>query len=71
MLSISPKNFKMGSRGFYANPKIEIEGKRQFLIQVIEVCTKKRNEVWSGWGAADNILAWDWGRVFGSTIIRL
>jgi len=45
MLSISPKNFKMGSRGFYANPKIEIEGKRQFLIQVIEVCTKKRNEV--------------------------
>lgn len=41
VLNILPKQFKTGSRGFYANQKIEIEGKRyQLQIQVVEIGSK-------------------------------
>ncbi len=40
-LSLPEKVFKTGSRGFYANGKIEIEGKRyQAQIQLVEIGSK-------------------------------
>ena len=40
-LSVMPKNFKTGSRGFYANQKLEMGGKRyQVQIQMIEIGSK-------------------------------
>jgi hypothetical protein len=43
---LPPKNFKTGSRGFYANGKAEIEGKRyQVQIQLVEIGSKKQEEV--------------------------
>ncbi len=37
-LSAQPKEFKTGSRGYYANAKIEIDGKRyQTQIQLVEI----------------------------------
>lgn len=47
VLTVAPKNFKTGSRGFYANGKVEIEGKRyQMQIQLVEIGSKaeKGNE---------------------------
>jgi hypothetical protein len=39
--SLPPKQFKTGSRGFYANGKAEIEGKRyQIQIQIVEIGSK-------------------------------
>jgi hypothetical protein len=44
-LSIPTKAFKTGSRGYYANKKIEIEGKRyQVQIQLVEIGSKKAVE---------------------------
>ncbi len=44
-LMASPKDFKTGSKGFYANTKIEIEGKRyQTQIQLVEIGSKKTKE---------------------------
>lgn len=41
VLTVAPKNFKTGSRGFYANTKVEIEGKRyQAQIQLVEIGSK-------------------------------
>lgn len=35
------KQFKTGSRGFYANSKLEIEGKRyQVQVQLVEIGSK-------------------------------
>ncbi len=40
-LMVAPKNFKTGSRGYYANGKIEIDGKRfQTQIQMVEIGSK-------------------------------
>ena len=40
-LTVTPKNFKTGSRGYYANGKIEIDGKRyQMQIQLVEIGSK-------------------------------
>ncbi len=40
-MSLPEKVFKTGSRGFYANGKIEIEGKRyQAQIQLVEIGSK-------------------------------
>ena len=40
-LALPEKVFKTGSRGFYANGKIEIEGKRyQAQIQLVEIGSK-------------------------------
>lgn len=45
VLSVPPKEFKTGSRGFYANGKTEIDGKRyQVQIQLVEIGSKKASE---------------------------
>ena len=42
MLLAEEKTFKTGSRGFYANQKIEMDGKRyQVQIQLVEIGSKK------------------------------
>ncbi len=39
--TVAPKEFKTGSRGFYANGKAEINGKRyQVQIQLVEIGSK-------------------------------
>ncbi len=41
----SEKQFKTGSRGFYANGKVEIDGKRyQTQIQLVEIGSKVATE---------------------------
>ena len=43
--TVAPKNFKTGSRGYYANGKIEIDGKRyQMQIQLVEIGSKTAPE---------------------------
>ena len=45
VLTLPPKEFKTGSRGFYANGKTEIEGKRyQVQVQLVEVGSKPKPE---------------------------
>ncbi len=45
VFNVSPKDFKTGSRGFYANGKMEIDGKRyQTQIQLVEIGSKKAAE---------------------------
>jgi hypothetical protein len=45
VLSVTPKDFKTGSRGYYANQKMEIDGKRyQVQIQMVEIGSKKAAE---------------------------
>ena len=42
VMALPIKEFKTGSKGFYANGKIEIEGKRyQAQIQLVEIGSKK------------------------------
>jgi len=44
-LTASPKEFKTGSRGFYGQGKIEMDGKRyQVQIQLVEIGSKKVTE---------------------------
>ena len=44
LMQVLPKQFKTGSRGFYANQKIEIEGKRyQIQVQIVEIGSKTQN----------------------------
>lgn len=43
VLTLPPKEFKTGSRGFYANGKTEINGKRyQVQVQLVEVGSKPK-----------------------------
>jgi hypothetical protein len=45
VMTVTPKNFKTGSRGFYANGKLEIDGKRyQAQIQLVEIGSKAATE---------------------------
>lgn len=45
VLTVSPKDFKTGSRGFYGQSKIEIDGKRyQVQVQLVEIGSKKPAE---------------------------
>jgi hypothetical protein len=45
VLTAAPKDFKTGSRGFFANGKMEIEGKRyQVQIQLVEIGSKPAAE---------------------------
>jgi hypothetical protein len=45
VLTVAPKEFKTGSKGFYGNTKIEIDGKRyQAQIQVVEIGSKSKVE---------------------------
>ena len=42
VMTLPPKEFKTGSKGFYANSKIEIDGWRyQAQIQLVEIGSKK------------------------------
>jgi hypothetical protein len=41
VMTAPPKVFKTGSRGFYANGKLEIDGKRyQVQVQLVEIGSK-------------------------------
>jgi len=41
VMTVAPKNFKTGSRGYYANGKLELDGKRyQVQIQLVEIGSK-------------------------------
>ena len=41
VMAVAPKNFKTGSRGYYANGKMELDGKRyQLQIQLVEIGSK-------------------------------
>jgi hypothetical protein len=45
VLTIPPKEFKTGSRGFFGNGKVEMDGKRyQVQIQLVEIGSKKEAE---------------------------
>ncbi len=45
VFSVPEKEFKTGSRGFYANGKTEIDGKRyQVQIQLVEIGSKAKPE---------------------------
>jgi len=45
VLTASPKEFKTGSKGFYANAKAEIEGKRyQVQLQLVEIGSKPKSD---------------------------
>lgn len=42
VISVPVKAFKTGSRGYYANQKVEVGGKRyQAQIQLVEIGSKK------------------------------
>ena len=41
IITVAPKNFKTGSRGYYANGKMELDGRRyQLQIQLVEIGSK-------------------------------
>jgi hypothetical protein len=43
VMALPPKEFKTGSKGFYANSKMEIDGKRyQVQIQMVEIGSKSQ-----------------------------
>ncbi len=45
VITVPPKDFKTGSRGFYGSTKAEINGKRyQIQIQVVEIGSKGKSE---------------------------
>jgi predicted RNA-binding protein with EMAP domain len=45
VLTVPPKEFKTGSRGFFGSTKAEINGKRyQIQIQVVEIGSKSKQE---------------------------
>lgn len=45
LISLPPKEFKTGSRGYYANTKIELDGKRyQVQIQMVEIGSKTQSD---------------------------
>lgn len=45
LISLAPKQFKTGSRGYYANTKIDVEGKRyQVQVQMVEIGSKAQSE---------------------------
>ncbi|HLF25167.1 MAG TPA: hypothetical protein VJG32_02425 [Anaerolineae bacterium] len=43
LMTASPKDFKTGSKGYYSQGKLEIEGKRyQVQVQLVEIGSKER-----------------------------
>ena len=45
VFTLPAKDFKTGSKGFYANGKVEVDGKRyQTQIQLVEIGSKKTGE---------------------------
>ena len=48
-ISLDPKQFKTGSRGYYANKKLEIDGVRyQVQIQMVEIGSKNSTPTENG-----------------------
>jgi hypothetical protein len=46
VMALPPKEFKTGSKGYYANGKMEIDGKRyQVQIQMVEIGSKNQSQV--------------------------
>ncbi len=44
-MTAAAKDFKTGSKGFYANGKLEIDGKRyQVQVQLVEIGSKPKEE---------------------------
>jgi hypothetical protein len=44
-MTAPPKDFKTGSKGYYANGKLEIDGKRyQVQVQFVEIGSKPGSE---------------------------
>ena len=43
VMTVASKEFKTGSRGYYANQKVEIDGKR-YQVQLVEIGSKGRSE---------------------------
>ena len=49
-MTLPPKDFKTGSKGYYANGKLEIDGKRyQAQFQLVEIGSKKSDAFWKIW----------------------
>lgn len=49
VITVAPKDFKTGSRGFYANQKCEIDGKRyQVQVQLVEIGSKPKGDKGNG-----------------------
>lgn len=49
VLSVAPKEFSTGSKGFYTNQKVEIGGKRyQVQVQLVEIGSKKKTDSENG-----------------------
>ncbi len=45
LMTVPPKDFKTGSKGFFASGKVEIDGKRyQAQIQLVEIGSKTAKE---------------------------
>lgn len=45
VLHLPPKDFKTGSKGFYGNGKIEIEGKRYTVqVQLVEIGSRPKEK---------------------------
>ena len=45
VITVSPKEFKTGSKGFFGMAEAEIDGKRyQIQVQVVEIGSKAKNE---------------------------
>lgn len=45
VVTLPPKEFKTGSKGFFGMTKVEVEGKRyQVQIQMVEIGSKKQSE---------------------------
>jgi len=45
VMTVSRKEFKTGSKGYYANQKIDINGKRyQVQVQLVEIGSKPKTE---------------------------
>jgi hypothetical protein len=43
VMTAAPKDFKTGSKGFYGQAKLEIDGKRyQVQVQMVEIGSKER-----------------------------
>jgi hypothetical protein len=43
VMALPPKEFKTGSKGYYANGKMELDGKRyQVQIQMVEIGSKSQ-----------------------------
>ena len=46
LMTVPPKEFKTGSKGFFTSGKVEIDGKRyQLQVQLVEIGSKQTEKV--------------------------